>query len=82
MKPFRRRKYRRLLLPILVAAIFILLLNPAQFSKDKNKPVRTELDPGISRPNRTELISALLVIDTSTLRCELLNTPLTQICLC
>jgi hypothetical protein len=38
MKPFRKRKYRRLLVLILVAAIFILLLNPVQFSKDKNKP--------------------------------------------
>jgi hypothetical protein len=38
MKPFHRRKYRRLLLLIIAAAIFLLLLNPAQFSKDKNKP--------------------------------------------
>jgi hypothetical protein len=38
MKPFRTRKYRRLLVLILVAAIFILLLNPARFSKDRNKP--------------------------------------------
>lgn len=38
MKPFHRRKYRRLLLIILVAAICLLFLNPAQSSKDRNGP--------------------------------------------
>jgi hypothetical protein len=38
MKPFHRRKYRRLLLLILVAAICLLFLNLAQLSKDKNGP--------------------------------------------
>lgn len=39
MKPFHRRKYRRLLLLILVAAICLLFLNPAQLSKNRNGPV-------------------------------------------
>lgn len=38
MKPFHRRKYRRLLLLILVAAICLLFLNLAQLSKDRNGP--------------------------------------------
>ena len=32
-----------------------------------------KLDLGVSKPNRTELISLLLVIDRSTLECDLLN---------
>jgi hypothetical protein len=38
MKPCHRRKYRRLLLLILVAAICLLFLNPAQLSKNRNGP--------------------------------------------
>ena len=34
-----------------------------------------KLDLGVSKPNRTELISLLLVIDRSTLECDLLNIP-------
>ena len=38
MKAFHRRKYRRLLLLILVVAICLLFLNPAQWSKDRDGP--------------------------------------------
>jgi len=38
MKAFNKRKYRRLLSLILAAAIFLLLVNTAKFSKDGNRP--------------------------------------------
>jgi len=38
MKPFHKRKYRRLLLFILMVAICFLLLNPAQLLEDRKNP--------------------------------------------
>jgi hypothetical protein len=38
MKPFHKRRYRRLLLLILLVAICLLFLNPAQLSKDRKGP--------------------------------------------
>ena len=38
MKPFHKRKYRRLLLFILMVAICLLFLNPAQFLEDRKGP--------------------------------------------